>query len=139
MYNNVLAILELKQISRLLCERGGREGGRVRGTVYNYVPAILEFKQSQGCSLMNIKPANQSCLSIYTITSVPRRAVPCRAVRLLPDVRGRGARGVPVDLHVTMEGPGCTGGRVRGGATSPRTKNSRGPGARQTGRIQNSA
>ena len=55
---------------------GGREGGRVRGTVYNYVPAILEFKQSQGCSLMNIKPANQSCLSIYTITSVPCRAVP---------------------------------------------------------------
>ena len=49
-------------------------------------------------------------------------------------------RGVPVDLHVTMEGPGCTGGRVRGGATftSLRTKNSRGPGARQTGRIQNS-
>ena len=32
-----------------------------------------------------------------------------------------------------------TGGRVRGGATSPRTKNSRGPGARQTGQIQNSA
>ena len=24
---------------------GGREGGRVSGTVYNYVPAILEFKQ----------------------------------------------------------------------------------------------
>ena len=41
-------------------------------------------------------------------------------------------RGVPVDLHITMEGPGCTGGRVRGGATSPRIKNCRGPGARQT-------
>ena len=41
-------------------------------------------------------------------------------------------RGVPVDLHVTMEGPGCTGGRVRGGATNPRIKNCRGPGARQT-------
>ena len=37
-------------------------------------------------------------------------------------------RDIPVDFHVTMEGPG---GQVRGGATSPRTKNSRGPGARQ--------
>ena len=71
---------------------GGREEGRVRGTVYNYVPAILEFKQS-------------------------RRSVAS-----------------PLTSYVTMEGQRCTGGRVRGGATSPRTKNSRGPGARQTGR-----
>ena len=25
---------------------GGLEGGRVSGTVYNYVPAVLEFKQN---------------------------------------------------------------------------------------------
>ena len=73
-----------------------------------------------------------TCLSIYMITSVPCRLFVCLYVAGCLGVR----RGVPVDLHVTMEGPGCTGGRVRGGATSPRTKNSRGPGARQ---IQNSA
>ena len=37
----------------------------------------------------------------------------------------------PLTSHVAMEGPGCTGGRVRGRTKSPRTKNSRGPGARQ--------
>ena len=65
--------------------------------------------------------------NLYTwLLGVP--SVPCR-----PSVAGcPGAwRRVPVNLHVTMEGPGCTGGQVRGGATSPRTKNSRGPGARQ--------
>ena len=77
-------------------------------------------------------------LYTYMITSVPCRAA-CLSVCLSVCCRMSGARrGIPVDIHVTMEGPGCTGGRVRGGATSPRTKNSSGPGARQTGWIQNS-
>ena len=79
---------------------------------------------------MNIKPANQSCLSIYMITSVP-----CRAVHLLLDVRGRG---VPVDLlrHNGRARVHQWSGQRR--SNKSKNKNSRGLGARQTGRIQNS-
>ena len=64
----------------LLYKRDGKgegegERGRVRG------------REGGREGEWNIKPANQSCLSIYLITSVP-----CRAVRLLPDVVRRSDR-----------------------------------------------
>ena len=104
----------------------------------------LTFPQSLPCLYTQLhhpcpRPRLRNYCSSEVLQTYVCRLLVCRAIRL--SVAGcPGARcGVPVDLHVTMEEPGCTDGRVRGRATNPRTKNSCGPGARQTGRIQNSA
>ena len=56
------------------------------------------------------------------------------SVCLLPDARGCGTVS-PLTSMSQWKGQGCTGGRVRGGATSPRTRNSRGPGTRQDTKL----
>ena len=55
--------------------------------------------------------------------------MPCRAIRLSVAGCLGARRGIPVDLHVTMEGPGCTGGWW---SNKSKNKNSRG---RALGRL----